>query len=271
MCVFLTPFRSARPLCVYKGDKSEKQHGCQSDSPRGEGQIITILLLIFLIPPHQHLHQHHHHRHHCPACACAGIHAAKLPSHPKSHYVILCSCVNPDFLLKELWRIMCFFFSYHFFIAKNVSVGDQLGGCSWYTVTEVFCFFFHFYFGLSLKQYERSLCSGERSHLLNMGRSRHLELRAWVRVCACECVSACVCECCIIFSVIGWMSSVWCYHTKTLVWWPHPLSLLGCHDVNDGNAGRILRLCCFVFVFENGQGVVYPLFMSTLVIQRKAI
>lgn len=51
LCVlFLTPFWSAQPLCVYiEGNKSEKQHGCQSDSPRG-GQIIIIIIIILTAP-----------------------------------------------------------------------------------------------------------------------------------------------------------------------------------------------------------------------------
>ena len=204
---------------------------------------------------------HHHHRCRCPTFAHAGIHAANCLPHPKSHYIILSSCV---YILASLYRSrggLCVLM-YHFFIAKMsllaISCEDaadvQYRGL-------IFC--------LSLKQYEHSVCSGERSHLLNMGRSPHFE--SCVRVCGNVRVSALN-----MFSVIGWMSSAWCCHTtNTCVMTSSLQSLLGCHDVNDGDAGRTLRLCCFnvffVLFFQHGQGVVYPLFMSTLVIQRKAI
>lgn len=58
------------------------------------------------------------------------------PSHPKSHYIILPSCVYPHFPLKELWRIMCSHVS--FLYCQNVSIGDQLGERGWNTVQMFF-------------------------------------------------------------------------------------------------------------------------------------
>lgn len=85
---------------------------------------------------------------------------------------------------------------------------------------------------------------------VNMGRSPLRELCGCVRERVCVFEWACACECFNMFSVIGWMSSAWCCHTKNnCVMTSSLLSLLGYHDVNDGNAGRTLRLCCFMFLF----------------------
>lgn len=78
----------------------------------------------------------HHGHHHCPACARAGFHANKLPSHPKSHYIILSSCVYRQLFLKKLWRITSSHVS--FLYCQNVSVGDQLWERGCFTAQRVF-------------------------------------------------------------------------------------------------------------------------------------
>lgn len=200
MCVFFTQFWSAQPLCVYiEGDKSEQQHGCQSDSLKGvsggSGGGGT---------------NHHRHHHHCPACSCALAsmqQTAFSSQKPLYHLVFLC-IRYPHFSLNDLRRIMCSHVS--FLYCQNVSLGDQLGERSWYTVQR-------FFFCLSLKQYEHSFCSWWEVPSSEYGQvSSFWVVRecvcVWVNVCVC----ACVCECFNMFSVIGWMSSVWCCHTWNL-------------------------------------------------------
>lgn len=126
---------------------------------------------------------------------------------PLYHLVFLC-IRYPHFSLNDLRRIMCSHVS--FLYCQNVSLGDQLGERSWYTVQR-------FFFCLSLKQYEHSFCSWWEVPSSEYGQvSSFWVVRecvcVWVNVCVC----ACVCECFNMFSVIGWMSSVWCCHTWNL-------------------------------------------------------
>lgn len=90
----------------------------------------------------------HRGRHCCPRLCSCWHPCSKLPSHPKSHYIILSSCVYPHFSLKELWRIMCSHVS--FLYCQNVSVGDQLGERSWYTVQRFFLSLFEAIWTFSL-------------------------------------------------------------------------------------------------------------------------
>lgn len=82
---------------------------------------------------------------------------------------------------------------------------------------------------------------------------------------------ACVYEC--LFSVTGRMCSAHCCHTKTLAITSSLLSLLDCHDVNDGNSATILRLCSFSLFFfcRLGQGVVYPVYVNCCHIKKSHI
>lgn len=150
MCVFLTPFRSAQPLCVYiEGDKSEKQRGCQSDSPRG-GQIIiitTIIIIIITAPP---------------VLVLASMQQTAFSSQkPLYHLVFLC-------ISSPLFKgaVEDYVFSCIISLLPKCLCWRSAGRAQLIYSTEGF-------FCLSLKQYEHFLCSGERSHPLNMGRSPH--------------------------------------------------------------------------------------------------
>lgn len=107
---------------------------------------------------------------------------------------------------------------YHFFIAKT-----SLLAISWESAVDIQ----NRGFFLSLFEAIFFSVAVRGPIFVNMGRSPLHELCGCVRACVCVCASewACVCECFNMFSVIGWMSSAWCCHTKTLVWWPHPFSL----------------------------------------------
>lgn len=97
MCVFLTPFWSAR-LCVYiEGDKSEKSACVPARLSHGVGGAF---------------HQSHRR---CPRLCSCWHPSSKLPSHPKSHYIVLSPRVHPCLSLSSggLCVLM-----YIFFIAK---------------------------------------------------------------------------------------------------------------------------------------------------------
>lgn len=211
---------------------SENKHGCQTDSPRG-GTNITIIIVT----------------------ALPGIRAANCLLIPKA---IISYCLYV-YIPTSLWMSSggLGVLIYHFSTAKMSLLAispENAADTSQYR-------------GLfSLWSNMNALCSSERSHLLNMGRSPHFEV--------------CVGVWMLVFSHWVNVLSVVLSYKNTCVMTSSPLFLLGCHDVNDGyNAAKTLRLCSFMFFrlflffcfFQLGQGVVYPLFMSTLVIQRKAI
>lgn len=160
------------------------------------------------------------------------------------------------FFLKKSSGGLCVLM-YHFFIAKMSQWAISLESTADIQ--------YRGFFSPSLKQYEHSFCSSERSHPLNMGRSPHCVcvcVRVHVSVNALESFQSWV-------DVLGMVLS----HTNSCVTSSF-LSLLRRHGDSDSNAGKTLRLCyvlCYCFFFQHGQGVVLPLFMSTLVIQRKAI
>lgn len=170
--------------------------------------------------------------------ARAGIHAANCLLIPKA---IISSCLLVYILtslLKELWRIMCSHVS--FLYCQNVSVGDQLGEHGWYTVQR--CFF------LSLFEAIWGPNSWIWAGFLRM----------------CVCVHVCV-------------NALTCFASSGE--WPHPPAPLSlCWAVmmlmaviQADHWDYVVSCFLFCFVFQHGQGVVHPLFMSTLVIQRKAI
>jgi len=176
-------------------------------------------------------HVHHHLYHHCPTCAHAGINAANSLLIPQA---MISSCLLA-YLLTSFWaRAEDYVYLYHFFIAKM-----SQWAISWESMADI-----------QFRGFSVSLWSN--MNILSVAVRLDFLTRAGlcffgVCVCACVCVCVCVCECFNMFSVIGWMPSAWCCHTKTCVMTSSFLSLLGCHDVSDGIAGRTLRLCRLTF------------------------
>lgn len=125
---------------------------------------------------------------------------------------------------------------YHFFIAKMSQWAISLESTADIQ--------YRGFFSPSLKQYEHSFCSSERSHPLNMGRSPHCVcvcVRVHVSVNALESFQSWV-------DVLGMVLS----HTNSCVTSSF-LSLLRRHGDSDSNAGKTLRLCyvlCYCFFFS---------------------
>lgn len=168
-------------------------------------------------------HRRHPHHNHRPTCVHTGIHAGNCPLIPKSHYIILSSCVYSHFFLKKKKNSggLCVLM-YHFFIAKTSQRAISLESTADIQ--------YRGFFSPSLKQYEHSFCSSERSHPLNMGRSPHC-----VCVCAGVHVSVNALE-----SFQSWVDvlGVVLSHTNSCVTSSF-LSLRRRHGDSDGNAGKL--------------------------------
>lgn len=191
-------------------------------------------------------------RHRC-LCAGAGIHATNCLLIPKA---MIWTCLS--FLLL-FFKVLCV--SSHFW---NRAVEDRLFSC-------IICLLpkrrgsagrvrplLHIY-GIVFLSSEAIQTAGEQQEVP--------ALRCWTDLLILK--RAHVYEC--LFSVTGRMCSAHCCHTKTLAITSSLLSLLDYLDVNDGNSATILRLCSFSFFFVNLAKVLSTLFMSTVVISRKAI
>lgn len=187
---------------------------------------------------------------------CWGWHPCnKLPSHPKSHDMKL-SFISSSFLFKVLCVSSRFW---------NGAVEDRLFSC-------IICLLpkrrgsagrvrplLHIY-GIVFLSSEAIQTVGEQQEVP--------ALRCWTDLLILK--RACVYEC--LFSVTGRMCSAHCCHTKTLAITSSLLSLLDCHDVNDGNSATILRLCSFsLFFCQLGQGVVYPVYVNCCHIKKSHI
>lgn len=234
MCV-LTPFWSAPPSHVYiEGNKSERKKkqnstGASRTVPAGWGKSSSLWTPIAAppVPP-------------------AGVQAPNLPSHPKSHYIIIMSpCVYFYFSLQRR-RGRLYVLMYYVYYCQNVSAGCGLMEVSWCTAQ------IGFFFSWSHWSNMNFLCSRSRPHCQDMGRSPQLE--------SCECV----------FLLCVWMLhscfhlSVWCCRRASSVRWPHPPCLCWavkilmmvtqaeCWDY------VVLFWWLFFFSFQHGQGVVSP-------------
>lgn len=239
-----TPLRVHRRWQVLK----KNQHGCQSDSATGEGQVIFVVVIV-TAPP---------------VLALASM-RRKLPSHPKSHYIILSSCVYPYSSLKELWRTVCSRVS--FLCCQNVSAGDQLILEIGRDTEQRFVFIFLWF---SLWSNMNGLSVAMRGPIFR----KYGQVSSFRVVYVCACVLPCVNAVTRFQSWVNVLGMVLSHEKQTN-------SCVMTSTFPSADAAVKISMvamqagywdCRFLFFFcQHGQGVVYPLFMSTLVIQRKAI
>lgn len=146
-----------------------------------------------------------------------------------------------------------------FLYCQNVSVGVQLWDNKADAAVQRWVFFPSHSLSLSLSEAIWTLSVAARGPVFCVWTG----LLIWKYVCECACgawmlVSSSTVECARHGAVM---------QTHSCVMTSSPLSLLSCHDVNDGNSARTLRLCsCFFFVvvlfYQHGQGVVYPVYVN---------
>lgn len=187
-------------------------------------------------------------RHRC-LCAGAGIHATNCLLIPKA---MIWTCLSFLLLFLSSLCILTFLersrggspvLLHHLFIAKTAGIGREG------TLLHIY--------GIVFLSSEAIQTAGEQQEVP--------ALRCWTDLLVLK--RARVYEC--LFSVTGRMCSAHCCHTKTLAITSSLLSLLDCHDVNDGNSATILRLCSFSFFLSTWPRCCLPCLCQLLSYQEK--